>query len=136
VYSLSSFLWLADFFAGLETGYEKIRNRSKTAMIGDSVQPEIREFMDRIGAEQKIADLIGATASYTTFHDRFFAWFNGFMVLRYLNELHLSAFSKSPVFTEASALAQQARIPEAKTLRDLLLLYRQFERSRGIRRIT
>jgi hypothetical protein len=136
VYSLSAFHWLATIFSGLETGYVNIRNGSATRMLPVSEQKEIREFMNRIAFEKKIAELIGATGSYTTFRDRFFAWFNGFMILRYLNELHVSAFSKSPVFTEASLLAQQTGMPEAKSVNELLAYYREFEKSRGIRRIT
>ncbi|MFH0760485.1 MAG: glycosyltransferase family 2 protein [Bacteroidota bacterium] len=136
VYSLSAFGWLTGFFSKLESLYGKIRNGSTAGSIETGINPEISEFINQIDLDGKIRELIGATASYATFRDRFFAWFNGFLVLRYLNEMHVSAFSKSPVLTEASALALQSGMPRANSVGELLDLYRDFEKRRGIRRIT
>ena len=136
VYSLSAFSWLTGFIPELETLYANIRSGSVNGITRDAAIPEIWEFIDQIGLDTKIHELIGATASYPTFRHRFFAWFNGFLVLRYLNELHASAFTKSPVFTEASALAKQEGMPVANNVRELLCTYRDFEKQRGIRRIT
>jgi len=136
VYSLSAFRWLTGFISELETLYANIHSGSVKGVIRNAAIPEICEFIDQIGLDAKIHELIGATASYPTFRDRFYAWFNGFLVLRYLNELHASAFTKSPVFAEASALAKQEGMPVANGVRELLCTYREFEKQRGIRRIT
>ncbi len=136
VYSLSAFSWLTGFLADLETWYANIRSGSVTGILRDQLTPEIEGFIDQIGLNSKMQELIGATASYPTFRHRFFAWFNGFLLLRYLNEIHVSAFTRSPVFTEASELAKLVDIPAAKNVGELLQNYRAFEKQRGIRRIT
>jgi glycosyltransferase involved in cell wall biosynthesis len=136
VYSLSAFSWLTGLFADMETLYTNIRSGSVTGILRDQLTPEIEGFINKISLDSKMQELIGATASYPTFRHRFFSWFNGFLLLRYLNEMHLSAFIRSPVFTEASELAKQVGIPAAKNVGELLRNYRAFEKQRGIRRIT
>lgn len=136
VYSLSAFDWLSGFIAELETVYRNIRNGSADGILPNAITQEISGFINRVGLDTRIRELIGATASYPTFRNRFFAWFNGFLVLRYLNELHAEVFTRSPVFGEASLLARQTGIQPASDVRALLLNYRNFEKQRGIRRVT
>ncbi|MCK9327463.1 MAG: hypothetical protein M0P69_18365, partial [Bacteroidales bacterium] len=64
-----------------------------------------------------------------------FAWFNVFRVLRYLNQVHVSDYSKKPVLEEACRLATQSGYSVGTDVVSMLQIYRDIDRKRGVRRI-
>jgi hypothetical protein len=95
----------------------------------------LAEFMKSHNAVQRIQEMHRDSASEQTFMAKFFAWFNGFMILRYLNEVHKIHYVKMPVVQEASHLAKTLGIPPADSAEELLVHFRDFEKRRGNRRI-
>jgi len=101
----------------------------------EAISPGLAEFMKSRNAAKRIGEMRRDSAREETFRAKFFAWFNGFMVLQYLNAMHKQHYSKMPVLHEASRLASILGIPAAVSAEDLLLNYRNFERGRGNRKI-
>lgn len=101
----------------------------------ESISPGLAEFLKSQNATRRIQDMQSDSASQETFVAKFFAWFNCFMVLRYLNETHKKYFVKMPVLIEASRLAGIVGIGAAETTEELLKHFRLFEKGRGNRKI-
>ncbi len=152
VYCLESFEPLKELFGrvseywqnpGLQTdNRQPITDNAQP--ITDNRQPDVEwekisiglaEFLRSKNAGIRIREMHRDSASESTFRDKFFAWFNGFMVLKYLNETHKKYYTKSPVLVEASKLAGMVGIPEADSVVRLLESYREYEKGRGNRKI-
>ncbi|MDD4646212.1 MAG: hypothetical protein PHY99_09525, partial [Bacteroidales bacterium] len=95
----------------------------------------LSEFLHNQDAIRRIRLMYGDSASFDTFRDKFFAWFNGFMVLRYLNEVHQENYVKAPVTSEANCLASIEGIPAGESAEELLIHFRTYEKGKGNRRI-
>ncbi len=76
----------------------------------------------------KITEIKNNTSGLQTFRKRFFNWFNMFMIVRYLNTVHLQLFSKIPANEAAADLLQKLgkKCPSFDPP-DLLLFYREME---------
>lgn len=101
----------------------------------EAISIELAEFMRSRNAAKRIMEMHQGSAGEDTFTAKFFAWFNGFMILQYLNEEHKSHYLKMPVTEEASRLAVIMGIGKAETAEELLLNFRDFEKGRGNRRV-
>jgi hypothetical protein len=146
VYCLESFQPMTELFGRVGEYWEmaRISQLHNSQPITDNRQLDaewekisigLAEFMKGKHASLKIQEMQRDSASESTFRDKFFAWFNGFMILKYLNESHKKYYSKSPVLVEASKLAEILGIRKAESAADLLENYREFEKSRGNRKI-
>jgi len=136
VYSLDAFAWFTGLYARLEKFYHQMDAGSGLFDYSSDMPEEVGNFKKKTRLEEKMIELYRVTSSYPAFRKRFFSWFDVLMILRYLNELHPGVYPKSPVMGEASALARIAGIPVGATCREMLMNYREFEKSRGIRRVT
>jgi hypothetical protein len=142
VYNLDSFKPLKELFDRVSHFWQPATCNLQPAT--DNWHPEtewetisvgLAEFMRRQNAAKRIQEMHSDSAGEQTFRDKFFAWFNGFMVLQYLNEMHKKFYDKAPVMQEASRLAVMLGINKAESAEELLIHYRDFEKGRGNRRI-
>ncbi|MCX6223731.1 MAG: hypothetical protein NTV01_03110 [Bacteroidia bacterium] len=101
----------------------------------EGISTGLAGFLKMQKAVGRIQEMRRDSASEQTFRDKFFAWFNGFMVLRYLNDVHKDQYVKMPVLHEASRLALILGINSGESAEELLVHFRDFERGRGNRRI-
>jgi hypothetical protein len=77
----------------------------------------------------KMAELKSNTSGPGPFRKRFFAWFNMFRIVKFMNTVHREAYSKMPVTTEAAELLNRLGMEiSLKTAADLLEVYRKIER--------
>jgi glycosyltransferase involved in cell wall biosynthesis len=137
VFNLDAFLALKPFFARVPgLFYEGRKGGDLTGIILEDLHPVLQTFLAGHNVAGQITALSNNTASEGVFLSRFFAWFNGLMVLRYLNESHKDAFKKKPVRQEANRLAGIIDIEPSEDTKTLLENYRNFEKSKGIVRIT
>lgn len=137
VYNLDAFLSLRSLFFKAPVFFnESKKGNDLTGLILKDLHPALQLFLKEQDASGKIAEIADNTGSVDTFVARFFAWFNGLMVLRYLNEVHREAFNKRPVTDEANRLAGMINMERSEDTETLLKLYRDFEKSGGITRIT
>jgi hypothetical protein len=78
----------------------------------------------------KITEIKKNTSGPGSFRKRFFAWFNMFRIVKYLNFTHKSVFEKVPVMVAAQELLKLKNIDLMKGHEsDLLQLYRNLEKS-------
>ncbi len=135
VYRLVSFDALKKLFQLAGNWWREYKATGHISRDWEMVSEGLTRFLVMQKAEIKIQEMLDHSASERTFLDKFFAWFNGFMVLRYLNEVHKTHFTKEPVMTEALELAVLLGIRPAESVEEMLWGYRDFERNRGTRKI-
>ncbi len=135
VYCLESFYPLMEFFNRVEAFWHHLERKEDIDADLLSISPGLEEFAWMKNARQRIWEMHRDSAGLDTFRDKFFAWFNGFMVLKYLNEVHKRHYAKSPVSREAVRLGEILGICNAENVETLLLNYREYEKNRGNRKI-
>lgn len=128
VYDLDSFEPLKELFG-------RVGDNRQLPEAWESISPALAGFMKMQKADERIQVLRNDSASEQTFRDKFFGWFNGFMILRYLNETHKTHYARKPVLQEASRLAEKTGISRSESAEGLLINFREFERGRGNRKI-
>ena len=91
----------------------------------------IGSFLADAGFAAKLVELNGNTASADSFRKRFFQWFNGFRVLKYVHHATRRYYPKQPVLKSARTLLTWMRCPDSpKELLALLSEYRRLQRDR------
>ena len=93
-------------------------------------------YLIRLDAERQIRRLINESASATVFRRKFFQWFRVFNILQFLNQLHENELNMQPVTEAAAQLAASLDIPVSDNHLILLARFREFEKRRGIRKVT
>ncbi|MFA5814017.1 MAG: hypothetical protein WC865_00150 [Bacteroidales bacterium] len=135
VYNLDSFEPLQKLFGKVGYYWQQITDNRQLEVEWETISICLAEFMRSQNASRRIQEMHRDSASEQTFRDKFFAWFNGFMVLQYLNEMHKKFYVKAPVMQEASRLALMLGISKAESAEELLVHFRDFEKGLGNRRI-
>src|SRR5262245_60935323 len=130
-YPLQAFLDLKVFFDDLPDVY-----RREDFLRGSwpGAWPEsVRSFLDIQQFSEALREMRENTSTELAFRNRFFHWFNGFRVMKFVNRARDRYYGKGKVNEEASKLL--ALLPKGQSLhelfatRDLLAIYRQIERS-------
>jgi len=76
----------------------------------------------------KIAEIKKNTSGLQSFRKRFYNWFNMFMIVRYLNTVHLQLFQKVPANEAAAELLRMLGNEYfSSNPKDLLKMYREME---------
>ena len=89
----------------------------------------IKDFLEEQKWISRISEIKNNTSGFPSFKKRFFLWFNMFMVVKYLNVSHKSAFKKMPVTVAAKELLNYMKInPGIGEKMELLYLYRNLEK--------
>ncbi len=135
VYRLDCFLPLRDFFSMPCFIWQLLVDGGDIESLLATLPTGLMEYLGSKNAGQRIREMFQDSAAEETFTEKFFAWFNGFQILRYLNEMHKSHYTKSPVIEEASCLAKITGIAAAESAEELLIHFRNYERGRGNRKI-
>ncbi len=96
--------------------------------IGNN-QPAIIEFLERNNFEKNIVEINSNCSNISAFLKRFYSWFNGLMVLQFLNQSHNNPFKRIPVSEAASIILQRRGIETANSgPLDLLDTYRKLQK--------
>ena len=91
-----------------------------------SLPASIANFLDSMNFSRKIVEIRNNTASKQTFEKRFYQWFDGFMVVKYLNVSHSGFYSKLPVGEAVKMLLKALKIDATGMSEEkLLLLFRE-----------
>ena len=88
-YDLKKFLESVDTWYG--NGPEKLR------YLLEDFSDAIKEFLLNSSFLEKMEEIRQNTATVSAFRKRFFLWFNGFRVVKYLNCVHSKYYTKIPV---------------------------------------
>ena len=121
-YPPQSFIEMKAFLNGLPAMYQ-----------GEAweASPMLEDFLRRQGFEQKLSEMKGHSASYSTFLGRFFRWFNAFLVMKYLHFARSKGRADVPVAEAARwLLEERGPLPERDDVPSLLRQYRMVDRIR------
>ena len=99
------------------------------------VQPRVmKEFLAGCGAREKLDEISRHTASADAYRSRFFRWFDGFRVYKFIRFAGRQAYGEVPVGDAAAQLLEQVFPEAAQGDRDaqrLLRCYRDLDRRRA-----
>ncbi len=127
-YHPNVFIDLQFFIQKINSLYYK---NSKTDIVRfiDELPPSICEFLLKNNFYKKINEIHQHTANELTFRQRFFQWFNAFMVLKYVHHARDGYYASVPVREAAMWLLREQKIEveEDATARDLLSIFREMD---------
>ncbi len=81
-------------FTRLKTVFDEIPSMYNKELFLSRIDHATANFMQQQNAIEKIAEIRANTASAKAFKKRFFAWFDGLMIIHYLNDLHRNTLNK------------------------------------------
>lgn len=112
-----------------QTGLLYLASNETLKSIVDSLHPSLQEYLTNNQFETELSNILKHCASEKTFRNRFFHWFNVFMVIKYLNYASIQEEIKANIILEAKKLSiKYGHIPNAGSHLDLLGLYRKLDR--------
>ncbi len=94
-----SFDILQAFFSQLTDLYKNLPKETYSTL-----HPYLQEFIPQDIYLKKLAEIQKNSTSFLSFQKRFFNWFNGFMVYKFLNFVHLNKFERVPIEQVAAKL--------------------------------
>lgn len=101
----------------------------KTVANLNSMPETVRAFLEQQNFAKKLEEIKGSTSSSRSFRKRFFNWFDGFRVLKFVHFARDHFYPSMPLPEAADVLLQKVgkEALEAGTAEDLLKLYRQVD---------
>lgn len=120
-YTLNSFLILKDFFEKIEKLYQpnfEITDIELNAILYD--------FLIKNNIPKVIAEIKQNTKNIENFKKRFFYWFNGFRVIKFLNFYHLQT-KKENIIIEANKLLKLLNYNNIEKEGELLEKYKELQ---------
>jgi hypothetical protein len=107
-------------------------NESGIGTITRNLPQGLSSFLEKLGMESLLREIVKNTGSDQSFRKRFFRVFNAFQVIKYLNWVHFSDyFEKKPVSEMACLLLDEMDSPcmDDWDTKKLLELYRKLDRT-------
>jgi hypothetical protein len=101
-YCLQAFLDLRILFNSVEILYES--NDIEVNHFLQSLPDSLRDFLNQNNFPEKIGEIKKNTASVRSFNKRFFLWFDGFKVVKFLNDSHKEHYQKTDVIEAVKQL--------------------------------
>lgn len=128
-YHPNVFLDLQAFLQSIKSLYHT-KNKIEIARIIDKLPDSIRSFLLINNFYNKIKEIHQHTANETTFHQRFFQWFNAFMTLKYVHHARDTYYPSVPVSEAAIWLLGIEGIEFGQDVKasDLLGIFRKLDR--------
>jgi hypothetical protein len=102
----------------------------RTEILFRSLHPLLIRFLDALDSQKAIAEINANCSSPATHTKRFYAWFDGFTTLKFLNYASAGDFSRINVREAALRLLQKKNLAASNSDDDLqiLMLYREMEK--------
>ena len=129
-YDFQAFLDLKYFIAQIPIWYSKDYRLEKEWY--EALPDPLKSFFGENELLDKLEEIRMNTSGPDSFMKRFFAWFNGLRIIRFLNHSHSEAYSKSDVVVLSAFLLEalfEIQDPP-KNANELLQVYRNLERKR------
>jgi hypothetical protein len=128
-YNPSAFIELKDLFDLIKVLFNA--GKSETLSLYKSLPSGPKSFIKQEEWSERIDEIKSNTSSGDSFMKRFFGWFNTFMIVKYLNQVHKDIFRKRPVTESAYDLLRLSglKLP-APDAEKLLRYYRLMEKNR------
>ncbi len=93
----------------------------------ESLHETIKTFIPKAEFLSKLIEIQKNSTTYESFKKRFYNWFNGFLVFRYLNEAHIDFYKKLPIQEAASLYLQNTN----SNVEDMLWVLRAEQKTKG-----
>ncbi len=120
-YPLDLFLMLKDLFENVESYFARDPDISK-------FHPVLSEYLKNNYFHEALNQMRKNSSSPATFRKRFFAWFDAFRILKFLNfAIEQKKIPQQPVTQEARKLLKLLDVTPGFTARELLLTYRKLQ---------
>jgi len=128
-YHPNVFIGLQFFIKKINTLYD-IKNESEMIRFTDELPDSIRTFLLKNNFIQKIKEIQKHTANEVTFRQRFFQWFNAFLVLKYVHHARDAYYPSVPVREAATSLlgTLNVEVEAETTAHELLGIFRNLDR--------
>lgn len=128
------YTYCIDGFKELKSLFSCIRNlnivdEAQLEGVYKSLPQGLSLFLEHDEWMSKMTEIMHNTSTREAFIKRFFTWFNMFQIVKYMNFVHTSLYSKQPVAVEAASLLVELGIgfPSDDPL-SLLNIYREIDR--------
>jgi hypothetical protein len=132
-YPLEAFLDLRMFFEGIG-GLEPDEARPGH-LLAQAASEAMRRFLAGEGFSEALAEIRANTSSAAAFRKRFFSWFDGFRVMKFIHHARDGHYGRRPIETEAARLLARLELEGDRRAGDapgeLLERYRRLERGGG-----
>jgi glycosyltransferase involved in cell wall biosynthesis len=125
-YNVQTFADLKDLFKNVHAFYTS----SSHHLIASSLPMSIQKFLSENNFEVKLKEIKQHSASEKMFVKRFFHWFDGFMVLKFVHFARDHFYAQQEIFEAAALLRRRMEDSTEKILlkKDLLVCFRKIER--------
>ena len=124
-YNPEAFRELRLFFSMVDGFFVEDRNTANYKF--SDLPPGIRQFISSEVWDARITEIRNNTSGKDSFRKRFFSWFNMFRIVKYLNSVHVTHFTKVPVEEGAGDLLKMMGKDNPAVLNDLLNCFRQMD---------
>ncbi len=116
------------FISSIDILYEM--SNEKTYKLWLEKLPEaVQNFLLKENFKDKLAEIRQQTGSQTTFQKRFYAWFDGFKVLKFVHFARDNYYPQQPVEAAAPALLGWLKVDvDSENSEDLLLSFRKLDK--------
>jgi glycosyltransferase involved in cell wall biosynthesis len=125
-YSFNIFSDLNALVKNVETLY-KIDNNATEAFVR-SLPLSIQSFLAENNFEQELEQINQNTASLQSFVNRFYAWFNAFRVVKFLNFASENYYAKQNISIEVDKLLQALSTPQPFSDYERLMILRNIDK--------
>lgn len=127
-YNPQAYLDLGRFFQIMPQLY-RIKQSTLNSLLRE-LPDSIKEFLVTRNVDKKLDEVNRNTANHRSFVKRIYNWFNGFMVVKYLNATHQKYYTELPVAKAAGTLLQNSGVKsgDGKGALELLHIYREIQR--------
>lgn len=128
-YNPEAFNCLGSFFLNIEKTFKQ--PAQKIRLLKKQQHPALIKFLNRHKFDKKIEEINSNCSNFKTFKQRFFRWFNGLMILQFLNESHVSNFKKMTINEAAFNILKNKGIANLTADNSVMLLekLRQVQRN-------
>jgi hypothetical protein len=125
-YSFQAFIDLKEFFSTIPGLYKA--NSNHVLKMSLNLSQAIQNFLNDNRFIEKIQEINSNSASIAAFTKRFFQWFDGFRIVKYLNFVHTKYYDKIQVVNAIKIILEQQGIEiDSKDEKSLLLLIRKVD---------
>lgn len=127
-YNYKAFVDLRTFFSHIERMY--CISEIELNSFYQSLPVSIKSFISENECIDKLNEIRNNSSNPNSFRKRFFGWFTGFKIIKYLNFIHQRQYARVDVFQEAKNYMELSGKDKGvlADLTSLLMFYRELER--------
>jgi hypothetical protein len=120
-------------FKALEQWFKIVRDlydieRKKQISVFDKLPETVKDYLEENDYVNRLAEIRKNTSNPESFEKRFFLWFDGFRVVKYLNFTHERYYKKIPVRNAAADFLKEKGVLKANaSAREILEIFRKMD---------